>query len=302
MTQPLISVLIINWNGERFLGDCLESIRERVTVPCEVVLLDNHSSDGSAELVTSRFPWVKLVRSNDNLGFIKGNNLAAQYATGKFLLLLNNDTVLRTDVRDAVEVLEGDETIGAVGATMYDRQGGIRLSCAHFPTPARLWRFASIWYVPTDSYAGPGGIALRRCDFVEGSFLLTRAEDWRRVGGLDERNYMYGDDFDYCRSLLDLGLTTVQCPSVGYTHFGGYNHARMGYLFAGFRRYHRKFSSRIVQWQAEFVLRTGLWLRLPWYWIRAAIKKDPESRSALKHALLLNRNWSQTLIDAHRFH
>lgn len=300
----MLSILIVNFNGKRYLEGCLTSIQEKVSVPCEVILVDNSSTDGSADLIAERFPWVKLIRSPDNLGFAAGNNLAARHATGDYLLLLNIDTVLQTDLRDAIEIFEKDARVGAAGAGMYGGDGAKRLSCAHFPNPAKLWFFSSIWHDPTlggKRWQSPSKVPVYRCDYVEGSFLMTRASAWEQLGGIDERNYMYGDDVEYCRSLWGIGLLTVHCPSLRYTHFGGYNHARMGYLFSGGRRYHRKFSSRWVQLQADFVLRVGLLLRIPWYWIKAMIRKDDVSRSALFYALDVNRNWQDTLIDRHRY-
>jgi N-acetylglucosaminyl-diphospho-decaprenol L-rhamnosyltransferase len=297
-----VSLLILNWNGERYLSDCLASLCAKITVPFEVILVDNGSTDGSPDIVAERFPWVKLIRNAINLGFAAGNNLAARHATGEYLLLLNYDTLLETDILDAVRALETDPTLGAVGAAMYGRAGELRRSTAHFPTPARMWFFRSQWITVEEPWPSTAGIKLNRCDSTEGSFLLTRADVWHKLGGMDERNFMYVDDVEYCRNLRTLNLYTVQCPSVRYTHFGGYNHARMGYLFAGLRRYHRKFSSRRVQLEADFVLRVGLLLRIPWYWVRAMIRKDQESRSALQHAIQLNRNWDETLIDGYRYH
>jgi GT2 family glycosyltransferase len=298
----MTSILIINWNKKHLVADCLVSIRQKVLGEYEVIVVDNNSSDGSVDFLAENFPWVKLVASPDNLGFAAGNNLAARHASGEYLLLLNNDTLLQTDIADAVLALDRDKRIGAVGAAMFGEAGELRPSCGRFPTPSRLWRFASLYVRKSTKWPTPLEIELLRCDFIEGSFLLTPMDAWRKLGGMDERNYMYGDDLEYCRSLYGLGLVTVQCPSVRYTHFGGYDHSKMGYLFGGFRRYHRKFSSRRVQIQADFVLRAGLLLRLPWYWLRAQLRKDAASCSALHSVLDLNRNWSKTLLDAHRYH
>jgi len=298
----MTSILILNWNGERYLAGCLDSLVAKITVPFEVIVVDNASTDGSPEIVAQRYPWVKLIRSASNLGFAGGNNLAARHATGEYLLLLNYDTLLETDILDAVTALDADPRLGVVGAAMYGRDHELRHSAHHFPTPARLWFFSSLWITKEEPWPSSVGLKLHRCDSIEGSFLLTRADAWRKLGGMDERNFMYVDDVDYCRNLRNLDLYAVQCPSVRYIHFGGYNHARMGYLFSGLRRYHRKFSSRRVQLEADFVLRVGLLLRLPWYWLRALVRKDANSRSALQHALELNRNWSDTLIDGQRYH
>jgi hypothetical protein len=113
---------------------------------------------------------------------------------------------------------------------------------------------------------------------------------------------MYGEDVSYCRSLFEIGQVSVQCASIRYTHFVGYSHARMPYLFSCFRRYHRKFSSRRVQIEADLVLRVGLLLRIPWYWVRSLIKKDEQSRIALEKALEITQNWSDTAIEGRRYH
>ena len=302
--MTLVSILIVNWNGMEFLDGCFQSIREKVRVPYEVIVMDNASTDGSADEIAQRYPWVRLIRSGENLGFAAGNNLAARHACGKYLLLLNNDTILQTNLSDGIGLLEDDSRIGAVGAAMFGGDGALRYSCAHFPMPARLWFFASMFYNPVKKgrlHDSSSPVAAYKVDYVEGSFLLTRADAWHKLSGIDERNYMYGDDVEYCRSLLNLGLLTVHCPSIRYTHFGGYNHSRMGYLFGGVRRFHRKFSSRRVQLEADFVLRAGLLLRIPWYWARAKVKKDEVSKTALTYAVELSRNWEQTLVDRHRF-
>ena len=79
--MSLVSILILNWNGAKYIFDLLESVREKVRGPHEVIVVDNHSSDGSRDRIARDYPWVKLVRSDDNLGFAKGNNLAARYAS-----------------------------------------------------------------------------------------------------------------------------------------------------------------------------------------------------------------------------
>jgi N-acetylglucosaminyl-diphospho-decaprenol L-rhamnosyltransferase len=299
-----VSILIAHRNDFEYLPGCFDSIREKITVPYEVIMVDNNSTDGAPDMVEERYPWVKLIRSSDNLGFAAGCNLAARHATGDYFLLLNSDTILQTDILDTVKVVDEAPGVGAVGVAMFGGDGAKRFSCAQFPTPARLWSFGRIWHDPTVTekpWPSTSTVPVYHCDYVEGSFLLTRADAWKKLGGIDERNYMYGDDVEYCRSLLEIGLQTVHCPSVRYTHFGGYNHARMGYLFAGGRRYHRKFSSRWVQFQADFVLRAGLLLRIPWYWLRSKQRKDFESRSALHYALAVNRDWANTLVDGYRF-
>src|SRR5208282_3322704 len=143
--ETTISVLIVCYNAKHFLQDCLNSIRDRVTVPYEVILLDNASADGTADFVRTEFSWVRLLRSEENLGFIKGNNFAARYARGKYYLLLNSDTVLLSD----------------------------------FPRAMLLWKFGWLWSDPQKRPYGEPSLKAFQVDWVEGSFLLTPAENWR---------------------------------------------------------------------------------------------------------------------------
>jgi GT2 family glycosyltransferase len=297
-----LSVLILNWNGEKYIADCLRSLRQQLSGSYEVVVVDNASTDGSAETVEKEFPWAKLIRSAENLGFAGGNNLAAQHAAGQYFLLLNYDTLLMTDVLDGINLMEQDEKIGIVGAAMYGKSGELRLSAGHFPTPSRLWLFSSMWSIPSEHYLSPTGIAAYPMDVVEGSFLLMKADLWHKLGGMDERNYMYGDDIELCKSVSLAGLQTVQCPSIKYVHFGGYEPARMGYLFAGYRRYHEKFSGTWTRLHADFVLRAGIFLRLFSYGVQCILKQDMYSRQQFKAAWELNWNWSQTGVEKFRFH
>jgi GT2 family glycosyltransferase len=300
-TLTMVSILIVNWNGKRFLADCLNSIVEKVTVPYEVVMVDNNSTDGSAEIVEREFPWVRLVRSSENLGFIRGSNLAARHAKGDYLLLLNNDTVLLSDIADGLKILDGDPKIGVVGAIMYGKSGEIRPSTGHFPSPLRLWLIRSMGWSAARQYRTPSGIEVRRVDWVTGAFLLTRAEAWRQVGGMDERSFMYCDDIDLCKTMSIAGLLTVQCPTLRYVHFEGWNPSRMGYLISGYRRYHGKFSGPVTRLHADFVLRTGMLLRLLSYGLKVAWRRDDYSRQQLATAWALNRNWNQTSIEGFRF-
>jgi len=270
-------------------------------VPYEVILLDNGSSDGTREFVTEHFPWVRLIRSDENLGFIKGNNVAARSARGKYYLLLNSDTVLMSDIKPAICLLETDPRVGIVGAQMYGAHNERRPSTGHFPRAMLLWKFGWLWSSPEKHPYGNPGLKTFKVDWVEGSFLLTTAENWRALGGLDEGNFFYGDDVEFCRNTANHGLLTVQCADVKYTHFGGYNVTRLAYLYAGFRRYHRKFSSLPERLLADAVLRTGLFVRIGFFGARYLITRDEELGEKYRRCLQVHKNWKQTDSFAPRF-
>lgn len=258
---PLVSILMVGYNCKRFLDGCLGSIRERVTCSYEVILVDNASLDGSADYVEQHYPWVKLIRSERNLGFARGTNLAAKDAQGKYYLLLNVDTVLLTDIRPALSLLEHDSGIGIVGAQVFRGDGKLGVSTGWFPTAWRVWRVKNLWMIPRVRHGVPQTLVYK-AEWVEGAFLMTTAENWRALSGLDEYYFLCADDMDFCRASLNRGLAAVQCPKIRYIHFGGHSPSRSKYLYAGFRHYHKKFSSPFHRFLVNAILRLGLLVRV----------------------------------------
>jgi GT2 family glycosyltransferase len=289
---PVLSILVLTHNDGRFLEGCLDSIERHVTCPFEVILVDNGSSEKPSETFTVRFPWLRIIRSETNLGFNAGNNLAARNATGEYLLFLNIDTVLLSDVVPAISLLQSDLKIGAVGAQAQGTNGEPRPSAGHFPKACRLWLFQSLWMRPRVPW-GPRQLQAFKVDWVEGSFLATSLKHWKAVGGFDEKNFLFGNDVNFCRSTSQCGLAVVLSTAVKYVHFGGYGLSRMGHLYAGFRDYHRKFSTPTEQHRADLVLRTGLIARILVYglWYRAT--RNERIGEKCQRFSEVRKNWAQ---------
>ena len=264
-SEVLLSILIVNFNGKDFLGPCFDSIRKHVTVPYEIIMLDNASHDGSVEYVARSYQEITLIPSKVNLGFAAGNNLAARLAKGRYLLLLNNDTLLLGDLKNAVTLLSSDSSIGALGCRMRGRANEYRYSTGHFPSPLRLLSFSTIF-----NRSGPfkngdfttDSETLYDVDWVEGSFILTPSKLWQSLSGMDEDYFMYGEDIDFCKRVKNAGFRVVYLPTLSFLHYGGYSNSRLGMLIKGFRRYHRKFSNNSVRLAANFLLTFGLILRV----------------------------------------
>jgi hypothetical protein len=264
-SEVVLSILIVNFNGNDFLGPCFDSIRKHVTVPYEIIVVDNASEDGSAAYITQNYQEINFISSKVNLGFGAGNNLAARPAKGNYFLLLNNDTLLLGDLKSAVALLSSDPSIGALGCSQRGRANEYRYSVGHFPSPLRLLSFSTIF-----NRSGPfkngdfpaSGETLYDVDWVEGSFILTRSELWRSLGGMDEDYFMYVEDIDFCKRVHDSGFRVVYFPSLSFLHYGGYSSSRLGMLIKGFRRYHRKFSNSILQLIANCILTFGLIFRV----------------------------------------
>ena len=264
-----LSILIVNYNGKTYLGDCLRSIQRNILSEYEVIIVDNASTDGSREYVREHFPEVKLLVSDKNLGFAGGNNIGAREARGDYLLLLNNDTVLLNGINPAIDLLENNKSIGIVGAMMLDGNKDYSLSAGNFPSPMRLIKITSVYkssgYFKTGNFPQENQESGHIVNWVAGSFLLMPLSLWQKLGGLDEGYFMYGEDVDFCRRALDAGYSTAYTPSVSYIHYCGFDPSRFPLILKGYLRYHSKFSNVFSSALAAGILISGLIARVMVY-------------------------------------
>ncbi len=224
----MLSLIIVNYNGLRFLQGCLASIERFVDTPHEVIIVDNASSDGSAEFIKKNFPGVRLVASPENLGFSGGNNLGAKKAAGDLLLLLNNDTRLLTPLSKAVQEFEKDERIGALSCRMYFNDMRFQPSWGYEHLPLRViltWsglsRFTSSKMFREVEMSESFYQARQNVDWATGAFLMTRKKLWDALGGLDEKYFMYVEDADFCKRARMSGYGVVYTPEVEIVHYRG---------------------------------------------------------------------------------
>ncbi len=246
--SPVLSVVIVNYNGRRFMRDCLNSLECELSIPYEVVVVDNASPDNDASYIGEHFPEVLLIAADKNLGFAGGNNLGVAKAQGEFIVLLNNDTMLCSDLVSGIELLERDETVGVVGAKMLDVDSNYRHSVQRFPNfPACLmvrmlnYRTRPFKHGNFPEESLKNGYSV---DMVEGSFMLLRKSLWEQLKGMDASIFMYGEDTDFCKQVQLAGKRIVFLPSLQYVHFGGFNPEREYLIVDGILRYHRRYSSR----------------------------------------------------------
>ncbi len=267
----LLSILIINYNGKHYLGPCFNSIRQHLTVPYEIILVDNASQDGSIGYIQTYHPDVNLIISEKNLGFAAGNNLAARSAKGHYLLLLNNDTLILSDLKEALSLLKCNPNIGILSCKMIGHSNEYRLSVGHFPSPLRLFLFSTIFNrkgpFKDGNFPKKNNNTFYEVDWIEGSFILTRSEIWKSLNGMDDKYFMYGEDIDYCKRVKNMGFNVVYLPSLSYLHYGGYTSNRLGMLIKGFRRYHKKFSTVYTYLTAQCILTFGLMIRATAYYL-----------------------------------
>ncbi len=228
--MPDLSIIIVNWNVRDLLRRCLHSILARPH-PCslEVIVVDNGSTDGSAEMVRTEFPQVCLIANPDNRGFTAANNQGLTVARGRYVLLLNPDTEV---VGDALETMvtfaDAHSDVGVVGPQLLNPDGTVQSSRRRFPTLATAL-FESTWLQP---YAPRRLLAryyvldrpddeVQDVDWVTGAALMARREAVEQVGPLDEGFFMYSEELDWCRRFRAAGWRVVYLPTARVIHHEG---------------------------------------------------------------------------------
>ncbi len=210
-----VSVLLVLYNRAELTLDCLRSLTEERTVPFEVVLVDNASTDRTSELL-SRLDGTTVLRQPTNAGFLRAVNLAASRASAPYLLLLNNDATLMPGcLPAALAALEGERDIGAVGGKIILVDGTLQ------EAGSIVWRDGSCLGYGRGAEPTAGEFNFTRdVDYCSGAFLLTRADLFAQFGGFDERYApAYYEDSDYCVRLWQQGFRTVYEPRAVVQHF-----------------------------------------------------------------------------------
>jgi GT2 family glycosyltransferase len=269
MDRPDVSVVVVSHNAAAHLERCLGSVADRAR---EVIVVDNASTDGSAELARERFPGVRVLELPENRGFGAGNNEGMRVAEGRYFLLLNSDAWA---VGEAVErlVAFADERPEAavVGPRLRNPDGTLQRSVRGFPT---LWRLATEYLFlrklaprsrALNAFYGAGfdHASVREADWLFGACLLVRREATEQVGLFDEAFFLFSEETDWCYRFHAAGWKVVFCPHAEVVHVGGASHG--GRLYRENLRGHLRFfakhhGSREAE-RARKLLLAGLRLR-----------------------------------------
>jgi GT2 family glycosyltransferase len=231
ITATPLTVCIVNWNARQLLSGCLASLQEAdVDKWAEVIVLDNASTDGSAEMVARDFPWVRLIASPTNTGYSRGNNIAIRHAAGDFILLLNSDTVIHPGtIERMLETARANPKVGAVGPLQLDGEGNVQYEGAvALPT---VWNvFCDLTLLsrvfPRSRLFGGRKMGYwnhcgdRQVPAVQGSAMLVRRQVFETVGLLDERMFC-AEDMDLCQRLTRAGWIVFYVGSASIIHYGG---------------------------------------------------------------------------------
>ncbi|MDR0361588.1 MAG: glycosyltransferase family 2 protein [Planctomycetota bacterium] len=264
MTQPLVSFILVNYRTPDMTINCVRSIRERTAIPHEVVVADSDSGDGSAGKIRVACPGAIVTELDRNLGFGAGCNAAARLAGGKYLYLLNTDTLLHEDSADVLaRFLAVRPGVVAVGSRLFYPDGSPQASASKYPSllglvagrDALARMVHPVWPSLGRALASsPPAEWLKepiRADWCVGASLMVRAGAYRGVGGFDEDFFMYAEETDLCLRLSKLGEIWYT-PETAVLHLEGGsgglepNPARLARIAAGHRLYFEKHVGRLA--------------------------------------------------------
>jgi N-acetylglucosaminyl-diphospho-decaprenol L-rhamnosyltransferase len=228
---PLVdlSVVIVNWNTRDLLARCLESVIThcgQADLTTEILVVDNSSADGSAEMVREQFPQAQLIENSENVGFARANNQAIRPSCGRYVLLLNPDTEVRPGaLQRLVRFMAEHPAAGAAGTRLLNPDGTLQSSCHPAPTLAReLWRLLHL-----DALRPYAVYPMARWDLnkprvvevIQGACLILRRATLDQVGWLDEDYFMYSEEVDLCYRLRQAGWQLYWLPQAKVVHYGG---------------------------------------------------------------------------------
>ena len=227
-----LSIVIVNYNVEHFLEQCLFSVRKAIAdIEAEVYVVDNNSVDGSLKMLAEKFPEVKVIANKDNVGFSIANNQAIRISTGEYVLLLNPDTVVEDDTFvKTIEFMDSHPDAGGLGVKMVDGKGRfLPESKRGLPTPATAFykmfgltklfphskRFARYYLGHLDNDE------INEVEILAGAFMLMRRETLDKCGLLDETFFMYGEDIDLSYRITLAGYKNYYYPKTRIIHYKG---------------------------------------------------------------------------------
>jgi len=237
-----LSILIVNWNTRDLVAQCLQSLSDTAdrieeypregsllaynSYYAEVMVVDNASADNSTKALREHFPWAQLIENARNVGFAPANNQGYQQSRGRYVLLLNSDTVVHGKALEAlIQFMDEHPRCGAGGAQLLNADGTLQPSCQPMLTPWReFWRLTfldQIWRRATYDMKKWSTFSPKRVETIKGACLIVRREALEANEALlDEQYFMYTEEVDLCYRLNRKGWELYWIPTARVTHFG----------------------------------------------------------------------------------
>jgi len=293
-----VSVIIVNWNTREILRQCLRSVfAETQDIGFEVIVIDNASSDNSVEMVRGEFPGVRLIANTKNVGFAAGNNQGMAIASGRYLLLLNSDTiVLDRAIQTTVAFADAHPDTAVVGCRVLNPDRTLQNTCFMFPSVLNWFLFSTYLYklFPRSRFFGREQMTwwlredAREVDVVTGCFMLVRGSAITQVGMMDDGFFMYAEETDWCYRFKCRGWKSRFTPDALIIHIGGASAAKLSarrarITNASFARYMFKHWSRPRAYLGMVMMLLFYVVRLLVLWPKQLLKPNERNRQMLEN-------------------
>ena len=278
-----LSIIIVSYNTIDYLRECLTSIAQSKTNEIEIFVVDNASSDGSSEMVQSEFPWVKLIANNENVGFAPANNQALVQCSGRFIMLLNSDTIMLEGTIDKIiSFMELHPAAGVVGCKLLNTDGSLQPSATSFPnvikdtigialkggmiknnplTRAIISRMGKILGMSASRF--DEHLDTKETDYPRGACFTIRREALDQVGLLDKEYFFTGEEMDWCYRAKQKGWKVYYYPDAAIIHHDhGATKQMMGKVFVQtrksalrfYQKHYSKFKTELMKFLVSLVL------------------------------------------------
>lgn len=252
MEYPLVSIIIVNFNGEKWLESCLNSLNSMTYKNFEIIIVDNDSNDSSIEII-KRYENIKLIKNNENSGFAKGNNIGLKYSSGDYILLLNNDTIVEKDfLSKLVHKMTNNSKIGSVQPKIYQMTNHKKIeSCGSYLTNnCFLYHYGFNKRENVKKY----NISFKVFSNL-GSCMLIKKSVIDKIGLFDEDFLCYYEEVDFCHRVWISGYECWYEPNSSIYHYGGGTSMNFNNSIVLYNHYKNKYSSMIKNYEIKNMYR-----------------------------------------------
>lgn len=289
-----LSIVIVSWNSRLDLQRCLGSLdASHPSVTSEVIVVDNASSDETVSFLHYAYPHAYVIVNEQNRGFAAANNQALSVVSGRYILLLNPDTLVHGGALDAlVAFMDGHTDAGAAGPLLCNEDGSLQSTGVRFPRVSdilveslfldRMFPRSRFFGRHKERYADVHSV--RSVDFVQGSCIIVRSDILRSIGGLDERFFLYFEEVDWCKRMQDAGYRVYIVPTARITHLanveiGHYDEHRLVHYHRSMLRFFQKHHGVVDQVLLRVVLAMRSLIRMVVWSVVALVRPPLRSKS-----------------------
>lgn len=305
-----LSIIIVNYNTRELLKNCIESINRCTNeIKYEIIVVDNKSGDGSAEMLEKNFPETILIKNRENKGYATANNQGIDIAKGRYLLILNSDMLFFEDaLSKTVNFADDHPEAGIIGCRMLNGDKSLQESTFMFPSILNL--LLSITYLsnlfPGNRFFGRERMGwwdwneVKEVEVITGCFMLVRKNAMDEVGKMDDQFFMYFEETDWCYRFKKAGWEVMFTPVGEVIHYGGGSSKKMPdklllQLYSSMLLYFKKHYGFVVYILTCFLLSVFFLSRIPYWIVRSFISKDTR-RSDFKTVLVYVKGMFKTLL------